>query len=490
MSSSDIEKADIVKADILKPDVVSDQEDITEEHKQYLIAKHGRYDLTPLPSMNDEDPLNWPNWFKHIQLAMVAFHGFSGTFYASGLVPSFGRLSELLEMSTHNIAYLTSAQIVVLGSMPMFWVPLMNKYGKRKLLILSVFGSMCFNLGGVFSVTYGEYMAMRVLQAFFISAGLAVGGSVVAETTFSHQRGSRSGVWALLVNLGTMAGALFMGFVAQRQEVKYVFVVFTCIDFAQLLNYLAFGKETLYNYNDLSRNEPNRYKQLFNFKAIIPERSISVPTMLSPFKLFTNWKILIAALAYGVCFMHDNIATNVEIPEVMIVKFGFGPQSLGLQFIAFLIGAILGEVGGILSDKFVQWGRKNDKGNSFRLWVTYPGFICSVIGIVQFGFEIDKAVTWSVVPLIGLTISNFGMQILTSPLIAFSMDTNPIQASQIALFMTFVRQLLGFLGPFYFPRMFTDLGFTKAYGIMAALMVAFGWIPVASMHLFESRRGR
>ncbi|RLV95268.1 Efflux pump vrtL [Spathaspora sp. JA1] len=483
---------DFEKAQDLKIDIVSeDDESISEEHKQYLISKHGRYDLIPLPSMNDDDPLNWSPWFKHLQLGMVATHGFFGTFFASGLVPSFGKLSEKFELPTSQISYLTSAQIVILGFFPLVWVPLMNKYGKRKLLILSVVGSMCFNLGCVFSNTYGTLMAMRCLVAFFISPGLAVGGSIVHETTFSHQRGSRSGVWALMVNLGTMAGALFMGFVAQYQDVKYVFVVFTVMNFFQIFFYVFLGKETLYNYQDLSRNENNRFKQLTSFSAIVPERSFNFPTVAAPFKLFGNWRVFIAALAYGICFMHDNIATNVEIPQVMYIKFQLGPQALGLQFLSFIVGSLIGEVGGWLSDKWVQWGRKNNRGNSFRIWITYPGFITSIIGIVEFGVQIDRAEhKWNITPLIGLAISAFGFQILTSPLIAYSMDTTPTRASEVALFMTMMRQTLGFIGPFYYPLMFENMGFTRAYGLMAGLMAALAFIPVLFMHLYEARKGR
>ncbi|KAG7660340.1 uncharacterized protein J8A68_006150, partial [[Candida] subhashii] len=299
-SSSDIEK----EVEVAKVDLDDSLSGISEEHKAYLVAKHGTSDLVPLPSMDDNDPLNWSNGIKHLQLGMVAFHGFLGTFYASGLVPSFGRLSENLGMETHTVSYLVSAQIIVLGSFPMIWVPLMNKYGKRKLLILSSLGSMSFNLGAVFSTTYGALMAMRIMQAVFTSAGLAVGGAVVHETTFAHQRGSRSGVWALLVNLGTMLGAVFMGLVAERHDVKYVFLVFTCIDAFMVLCYLALGRETLYNYEDASKNEPNTYKQLTQFRAIMPERKVNIPTIIGPLKYFGNWRIMISALAYGVCFMH------------------------------------------------------------------------------------------------------------------------------------------------------------------------------------------
>jgi hypothetical protein len=35
---------------------------LTEEHRQYLLARHGTLDLDPIPDMNDADPYNWPTW--------------------------------------------------------------------------------------------------------------------------------------------------------------------------------------------------------------------------------------------------------------------------------------------------------------------------------------------------------------------------------------------------------------------------------------------
>lgn len=36
--------------------------DISKEHEEYLLARHGTLELDPLPSMDPLDPLNWPNW--------------------------------------------------------------------------------------------------------------------------------------------------------------------------------------------------------------------------------------------------------------------------------------------------------------------------------------------------------------------------------------------------------------------------------------------
>lgn len=35
---------------------------LTEEHRQYLLARHGTLDLDPIPDMNEADPYNWPTW--------------------------------------------------------------------------------------------------------------------------------------------------------------------------------------------------------------------------------------------------------------------------------------------------------------------------------------------------------------------------------------------------------------------------------------------
>ncbi|KAI5958722.1 uncharacterized protein KGF55_005720 [Candida pseudojiufengensis] len=463
--------------------------EISEEHKQYLIAKHGTYELTPLPSMDDNDPLNWSNGFKWLQLGMVAFHAFMATFVASGLVPVVGLYSQIYNLPTATITYLVSVQIILVGVCPLFWTPLIMKYGQRLLLIISALGTMCFSLGSVFSTNYGSMMAMRCLQAVMISPSLAAGGLVVNDTTFAHQRGSRSGVWAIAINLGTMAGALFMGFIAEHHDAKYIHVCFTCINAAQVLAYFFFGKETAWNYKDTSRNVTNRMKQL-RFKAIFPENKITLKGIFYPLSFFANWRVFVATFAYTTLFVYDNIALNVEIPEVMYMKFGLGPQALGLQFVSFIIGTVIGEVGGYLSDRIVAWGQSKGRGPSFRLWITYPGFAASVAGLVVFGTQIDAADTWNVKPLIGCALAAFGLQIVTSPFIAYCIDMDHAQAGAIILFITVFRQTLAFIGPFYFPVMFANLGFTVAYAVFAGLIVGLGLIPALFLHIKEARQGR
>ena len=35
---------------------------LSESHKSYLIERHGKLDLDPIPSMDPADPYNWSSW--------------------------------------------------------------------------------------------------------------------------------------------------------------------------------------------------------------------------------------------------------------------------------------------------------------------------------------------------------------------------------------------------------------------------------------------
>jgi hypothetical protein len=35
---------------------------LSQEHRQYLLQRHGTIDLDPLPTMGAADPYNWPQW--------------------------------------------------------------------------------------------------------------------------------------------------------------------------------------------------------------------------------------------------------------------------------------------------------------------------------------------------------------------------------------------------------------------------------------------
>jgi MFS family permease len=155
-------------------------------------------------------------------------------------------------------------------------------------------------------------------------------------------------------------------------------------------------------------------------------------------------------------FLFGSVICTVEIPQLLQVKFDLDTQQLGLQFLSVIIGSVLGEqIGGPLSDTWMRWRGRRQHGQApapeFRLWLSYIGFLLTIAGTVVFLVQTEKSPTgkWNITPIVGVAISGFGNQVVTTVLITYAVDSNPGEPATVGVFITFVRQMWGFIGPFW-----------------------------------------
>jgi MFS family permease len=153
-------------------------------------------------------------------------------------------------------------------------------------------------------------------------------------------------------------------------------------------------------------------------------------------------------------FLFASILISIEIPQIFAEKFHLDAQQIGLQSISIIIGSVLGEhVGGHLSDQWM-WLRQKRSDKSpvpeYRLWLSYLGIGLSICGIVLFLVQTEKASShWNVTPLVGAAIAAVGNQIVTTVNITYAVSCYRSEAASVGVFITFVRQTWGFIGPFW-----------------------------------------
>lgn len=174
--------------------VPTDVQDLSEEHRAYLLRRHGTLNLDPIPGHGDADPYNWSKSKKVTNLLLVAFHAMMATFIASSIQSAFQNIAEDLHQSLQRTTYLTSLQIAVLGGAPLFWQPISKRYGRRPIFLLSLICSMAGNIGCAYSPSYASMAACRAITAFFISPAAAIGSAVVKETFFKKDRARYMGM--------------------------------------------------------------------------------------------------------------------------------------------------------------------------------------------------------------------------------------------------------------------------------------------------------
>jgi len=98
--------------------------------------------------------------------------------------------------------------------------------------------------------------------------------------------------------------------------------------------------------------------------------------------------------------LRSQVLLTVEIPALLGRKYELNAQGVGLQFVAAVIGAILGEIiAGKGSDMWMLWRTKRAHGNrepEMRLPFSLPGFVLALVGILVFGIQLQntKAGVW------------------------------------------------------------------------------------------------
>ena len=166
-------------------------------------------------------------------------------------------------------------------------------------------------------------------------------------------------------------------------------------------------------------------------------------------------------------FVFASVLVAVELPQLFGTKFHFNAQQLGYQFIGLIIGSVIGEqFGGSISDYWMNRRAKKSgvrPAPEYRLWLSYVGFILTIIGVTVFLVRTQDAqpLHWNIAPVIGIAIGGAGNQIVTTVLITYAVDCYQEESASIGVFITFVRQMWGFLGPFWYV-----LGFPLATNVI------------------------
>lgn len=374
------------------------------------------------------------------------------TFTAAAIQSAFVNIAKDLHSSLQRVSYLVSLQIAILGVAPLFWRPLSTRFGRRPIFLISLICSLVGNIGCANSHSYATMAVCRAITAFFISPAGAIGSAVVAETFFKKDRARAMGVWTLLVTIGVPVSPFLFGFVALRVNYRWIYYILAITNGVQFILYGLLGPETRYIRKGVSHPRSSFKEEYLSFRRIDPT-PLTWYDFVQPLTFVAKPCVMIPAAAYAMVFLYGSVLTSIEIPQLYPEKFHFNTQEVGLQFIGLIIGAVIGEqIGGLMSDRWMGWRKRRTQNNvepEFRLWLSYIGFLLTICGLVVFLIQLNAIKTYNVTPIVGAAIGAAGNQIVTTVMITYAVDCYREEAAGVGVFITFVRQMWGFIGPFW-----------------------------------------
>ncbi|KAK0126714.1 hypothetical protein ONS95_008296 [Cadophora gregata] len=427
---------------------------------------------------------------------------FLGPYNAALINPSLVLLSKAMHVTTQKAAYSTTTAIITGGVSPFLWTPLTNYFGRRPITLLAILLTILGGIGSGASPNFSALVGTRALCGFGFGGMMSVGTACVNDMFFLHERGEKTGVYSIFVTNGAHVAALIGGFLGQKagwQWDYYLGAISTSVCFIVALFLMP---ETLFSRDPTflaNRHERTYMQMLFNFKGnMIPGHRLRPSDFLQSLTLLRYPSIALPFWYYTWSWTFINVMPAISLASIYTHFYHLRPGPIGACLgTSLTIGSILGEFfAGRASDYLMlQLARRrnnktktnnnstdsttttNERKPEHRLYLCTLSAIFMPLGLIIFGSTVGKSNLY--IPLIGLSVGVFGLQIASTTLYAYTSDCYKPQTPESGTVFNLSRGLSFVVGYFALPFA-SEVGYFWAWFTFAGVLFVF-FLPIAGL---------
>lgn len=195
------------------------------------------------------------------------------------------------------------------------------------------------------------------------------------------------------------------------------------------------------------------------------------------------------AILYGLLYILFTTFT-----EVFQGYYKFSSGESGLSFLGSGVGMLIGLFyAGSLSDRAIKLKiSKNEQPvpeDRLPLYLTIPGSLGIPIGLLIYGWTVDKHIHW-IAPEIGTAVIGFGMIIILMGIQTYLVDAFTKHAASAIAACTVLRSLAGGLLPLCGLKLYDEIGMGWGNSLLAFIALAMAPIPILFYVLGGKLRAR
>ena len=325
-----------------------------------------------------------------------------GPFITDFYLPALPKIQELFHSSETYVQLSITCSLLGLGLGQLVMGPFSDMYGRKRVLLISLFLFVLSTIACIFSWDIGSFIVFRLLQGIAASGGVVISRSVVADLFRGEELAKFYAMLGAIHGLAPICAPVLGGIMLEFTQWRGIFVALLGIGLALLIAVLFFHESL-----PLENRLKGKIYESFSFLGIVKNRT---------FMLYTA----INAVAMG--FMFSFIASSSFIFEN---HFGLSELQYGFCF----GGAALGlTIGASVTPLF--------KSERKALKAGIVGFF--VLGLITSAIVLWHGNMWIMESSIVLTLVFLGMILPSATALAMEMERkNAGNASAVLGFSLF-----------------------------------------------------
>ncbi|KAF9878331.1 MFS transporter [Colletotrichum karsti] len=473
--------------------------------------------LSPVPSSDPNDPLNWSKWRKYLNYSLAMGVTVAAFTNLSIQTVFWQQMTVDLNVTIDQLSHAQSAQLAGLATGCIFFIPFTIKYGRRLTYLAStaVLAAAAWWTSSMHS--YAELIVTAVITGLAGAINETAVQMTIADIFFVHQRGSANGLYFMAVMVGSFltplaAGSqavaqgwrwsyyalsialtvLFVMFVFLYEETKYVPVTVGERqafesgtpefenDLTKTKSMEKNGLELNYTQSNITPSLPlNTYRE--RMRLVTPTSESLVRVFVLPLHVITLPHVMFTALQFasGVCWLV--LFMSVVSVVFSAPPYNFDTASIGYMTLGPFVGNIFGSLyGGPFADWAVLRLAKRNGGlfePEMRLYPLFLPVITMAGGIVMFGVTADRGMHW-IYPSIGGAFFAFGLGANGDITFTLLIDTYRELTAEAFVGVAFIRNAVSVGVPSALVPWMSNMGLSNMYILSGAISLVIGLLYV------------
>lgn len=274
-------------------------------------------------------------------LILVAILSAFGPFVTDFYLPALPALAHYFETTTSAVQLSLTFGMIGLAGGQLFIGPLSDKYGRKKMLLISLSLFLGTTLGAILTTDISIFLFLRLLQGAFGAGAIVISKSIATDLYEGRDLAKFFSVASIVQGLAPIFAPVLGGFLLELMDWRGIFFMLFLLALSILI-LLLFFKESLSANNRVTESVFRAFK---NYGLVLQNKEFILYTLVqslamgamftyissSPFIFQEHYGV--SPLIYSICFGANGLA--IMIGSLISMRFHSIRRGMGLGSLMF-----------------------------------------------------------------------------------------------------------------------------------------------------------